>query len=147
MSLERKNQPSPPGITAAPLLSAERDFAVSSSTNFCCELDSGIESPAKTFAIDKQVRIAAKEHELRGSFNASCALRAVSEDARYNGRIPDKIRVDFKRSLFDNRIAEKSTKYRAWYLALTFSSTIFCLSRCSFITRCFARGNAGVTPG
>src|SRR6266550_8665658 len=48
---------------------------------------------------------------------------------------------------FYNRVAEKSTKYRAWYLALTFSSTIFCRSRCSFITRCFGRGNAGVTPG
>jgi hypothetical protein len=70
---------------------------------------------------------------------------ADSESARQN--LPDEIRVDFKRSFFYNRIAEKSTKYRAWYLALTFSSTIFCLSRCLFITRCFARGNGGVTPG
>src|SRR5262249_5680455 len=97
MSLERKNQPSVPGITASRLLSAERDLAASSLTNFCCDSDGGPRSPAKALGTNKQARIAAQKHELPGRLRASRAPRAGSASAPQHPRTPDKNGIDFKR--------------------------------------------------
>src|SRR4029450_9276096 len=98
ISLARKNQPSAPGITAARSLSAERDLAASSSTNFCCALDSGIQSPAKTFGIDNDVRIAAYTQQIRKRVTAFPAVCADSASIRQTPGVPAKIRIDFKGS-------------------------------------------------